>query len=282
MGVVVACGVLMAAGAIAIWRWGHLAVQAPWRPTDAGTTPQNFRESLRRLLWYVDLVVIAGFASGLAGAGAGGRLVMRLLAATSEESAQGRLTEAEEVVGEITVGGTIGFMVFTGLFGGLMISALYFLIRRWLPPGRVGGLVFGLLITVLFATRLEPLRPDNEDFRIVGPAWLAVIAFLALALFHALVLTAVASRLSRSLPLIAPVPKALLPYAPLLLLIPVGALFVIPGVILVLLTWVTSRTPDFPAVWRDRRVEVAGRFVLAAVAVAALPGFVSDLADILG
>lgn len=43
---------------------------------------------------------------------------MRLLAATAGDAAQGRRTEAEEIVGRITTGGSIGFIVFTGLFFG--------------------------------------------------------------------------------------------------------------------------------------------------------------------
>ena len=44
---------------------------------------------------------------------------MRLLAATSGRAAQGRLTEAGERVGEITTDGTIGFLLFVGVGGGL-------------------------------------------------------------------------------------------------------------------------------------------------------------------
>ncbi len=46
---------------------------------------------------------------------------MRLLAATSPE-AQGVLTEADQVVGDITLSGTVGFFVFAGLPFGLAVG----------------------------------------------------------------------------------------------------------------------------------------------------------------
>ena len=68
---------------------------------------------------------------------------MRLLAVTAGDEAQGRITEAEEIVGEITVDGTIGFIVFNGIVGGVLAAAIYLVIRRLLPPRWLGGLAFG-------------------------------------------------------------------------------------------------------------------------------------------
>ncbi len=99
--------------------------------------------SPRRFLWYVTLAVVSGVGSGILIAGAGGRLAMRLLAATASEAAQGRVTEADEVVGRISTGGTIGFTVFAALFFGMSSGVVYLLIRRWLPRGRLGGLTYG-------------------------------------------------------------------------------------------------------------------------------------------
>jgi hypothetical protein len=79
------------------------------------------------------LSAVVGRASGMmAGAvlasvlvlGLVGRSMMRVLAATSPASALGRLTDAEEIVGEVTFGGTLGFVAFIGLFGGLFSLAV--------------------------------------------------------------------------------------------------------------------------------------------------------------
>ena len=74
-----------------------------------------------------------------------------------------------------TVGSTIGFTVFTGLFIGLASGALYLLIRRWLPAGRLAGVAFGGVLLVIAAIRIERLRRDNPDFDIVRPGWLSLV-----------------------------------------------------------------------------------------------------------
>ncbi|MBW3641611.1 MAG: hypothetical protein KY447_01695, partial [Actinobacteria bacterium] len=93
---------------------------------------------------------------------------MRLLAVTAGDAAQGRITEADEVVGTIDFGGTLGLYLFGGVFPGLLSGAVYVVFRPLLPSGGLGGVVFGLLHLVIAATRVDPLRPENPDFDIVG------------------------------------------------------------------------------------------------------------------
>jgi len=166
--VIVACGLLVVIGLASAARWGGMRVEVPWD----GDAPEVLPPSglvARRYLWYLTVAVVAGLGSGVLLAGAGGRLAMRLLAATAGDAAQGRLTEADERVGEITVGGTVGFVIFVGLFFGGASGVLYLVVRRWLPQGRLGGVAFGCLLLVLAATRIDPLRADNPDFEIVRP-----------------------------------------------------------------------------------------------------------------
>lgn len=194
----IACGLLVVTGLVAAGWWGGTGVEVP---SDGDGDPAALPSPgfvARRYVWYVTVAVVSGLGSGVLLAGAGGRLAMRLLAATAGDAAQGRLTEAEETVGEITVGGTIGFIVFTGLFFGGASGALYLLVRRWLPHGRLGGVAFGGLLLVLLATRTEPLRADNPDFEIVGPSWLAVAVFTALVMAHGMLVAALAGRYSRT------------------------------------------------------------------------------------
>src|SRR5215203_1761986 len=122
MAVIILCIALVLVGLVAVVRWGGLAVEPPptSRPAGAGLTdPPPVSLVVRRYLWYLTVALLSGAAAGILAAGAGGRLVMRLLAVTAGADAQGRITEAEEIVGRITVDGTIGFVVFTGLFLGL-------------------------------------------------------------------------------------------------------------------------------------------------------------------
>src|SRR6266545_4045553 len=196
MWVIVVCVVLVLAGLLAVARWGGLAVEPPPTPRPAAAGPTDLPPVslvVRRYLWYLAVAVASGAGAGILAAGAGGRLVMRLLALTAGAGAQGRITED----------GTLGFVVFTGLFFGPVSAAAYLLVRRWLPAGRAGGLAYGALLLVAAGTRLEPLRRGNPDFDLVGPRWLAVVAFTALVVFHGMLVAALAERLSRAVPLLS-------------------------------------------------------------------------------
>ncbi|SRR6266508_419600 len=285
MWVIVVCVVLVLAGLLAVARWGGLAVEPPPTPRPAAAGPTDLPPVslvVRRYLWYLAVAVASGAGAGILAAGAGGRLVMRLLALTAGAGAQGRITEAEEIVGRITVDGTLGFVVFTGLFFGPVSAAAYLLVRRWLPAGRAGGLAYGALLLVAAGTRLEPLRRGNPDFDLVGPRWLAVVAFTALVVFHGVLVAALAGRLSRAVPLLAARPGAIAVHAPLLLLLLPGgsvALVLVPvGAVVVLV----SRIPSVVAAWHARRLVTVGRVVLAGAALVAFPGFASAVVDILG
>jgi hypothetical protein len=283
MWVIVVCMLLVLAGLVAAVRWGGLEVRPPPPPPDAADPADRPPVGLvvRRYLWYLTVAVASGVGAGLLAAGAGGRLVMRLLAVTAGPDAQGRLTEAEEIVGRISVDGTLGFVVFIGLFVGLATGVLYLLVRRWLPAGRAAGLAYGALLLVVAGTRLDPLRPGNPDFDLVGPGWVSVAAFTALVVFHGVLVAALAGRISRAVPLLTARPRAIAAHAPLLLLLTLGSaalLVAIVGVMVVL----ASQVPAVVAAWRDRRLVTVGRVALAAVAVVASPGFASAVVDILG
>ena len=283
MWVIVGCTVLVVVGLLAIVRWGGLAVQPPAAPADDDTVPADrppVSLVVRRYLWYMTLAISAGVGAGILAAGAGGRLAMRLLAVTAGPTAQGRITEADQVVGRISAEGTLGFIVFTGLFFGAASGAAYLLLRRWLPGGRTGGVAFGALLLVLAGTRLEPLRPGNPDFDLVGPGWVSVAAFAALVLFHGMLLAALAGRLSRAVPLLALTPRAIIAHVPLLLLA-LGSVALVAAIVGVAVVS-ASQVPAVAGVWRDRRLVTAGRVILSLVALAALPSFARAITDILG
>src|SRR5919197_425474 len=274
MWVIIVCIALVLAGFAAVVRWGGLSVEpppSPARPAGDPADPPPVSIVVRRYLWYLAVAVAAGAAGGILAAGAGGRLVMRLPAVTAGADAQGQITEAEEIVGRITVDGTIGFVVFNGLFFGLPSAVGYLLLRRWLPAGRAGGLAYGVLLLVAAGTRLEPLRRGNPDFDLVGPGWLAVAAFAALVVFHGMLVAALAGRLSRTVPLLAARPGAVAAHAPLLLLLlrgpVVGAFVLVTGGAVAVLV---AQIRPLAAAWQTRRVVTIGRVALAAAAVVAL------------
>jgi hypothetical protein len=276
VGVVIVCGALLALALLAAWRWRDEELVAPAPPPDGSRA-----DRLRHHLWWVQLVLVTGLLAGVLVMGVGGRLAMRLLGATAGDAAQGRLTEADEVVGEITVGGTIGFVLFIGVLSGLVTTLAWFAARRFLPPRWPGGLLFGAGLLVVLGTRMDPLRPGNEDFDIVGPWWLAIAAFTALSLAFGVSLSSYSARLSRWLP-IPGRDRRSWSYLALLVLVPLfpfGILALVTGLVHVFggpllaraRAWLTGATGLRTA-----------RLVIVGVVAVATPGFLVAIGDLVG
>jgi hypothetical protein len=273
----IVCGVLLALALLAAVRWRDEVFVAPPAPSGGSSVADR----LRHHLWWSQVVLLSGLSAGILVMGLGGRLAMRLLGATGGDTAQGRLTEADEVVGEITVGGTIGFVFFIGVLSGLATGVLWFVARRFLPARWPGGALFGAGLLVVLGTRMDPLRPENRDFDIVGPWWLAIVSFAALALAFGLALSSYSARLSRWLPLPGRDRRSL-SYATLLLLIPLfpfGLLALATGIVHVI-------GGDMLARARARLTGASGlrtaRFALGLVVAVAAPGFVLAIGDLVG
>jgi hypothetical protein len=276
MAIMAVCGAVLVAALVLGVRWSGREFRAP--PADG---PLGAAEAARRFVWYASLALVAGPAVGIAVIGCGGRLAMRLLAVTAGDDAQGRITEAEEVVGRITADGTIGFVVFNGILGGLACAAAYLLVRRLLPAGWLGGVVFGLGLLVVLGTVVDPLRDENPDFDIVGPGWLSAVLFAALAVAFGVVLAAVTARVSAWLPLPANKPRVLLRYIPPalvagLLFIPVTAALVVVGAVVV----VATRWRGLVDAVRSPRAVLVGRVLAIGLVVVSLPSAVTSVADI--
>ena len=202
-------GLVLLIGIILTLWWGGIGYET-WEPAldDADRTSRSSAADLRpsvqtsalRYLRGIAIALVGGFWAGALVTGPFVRLIMRLLAVTAGDDAQGRLTEADEVVGSIDLGGTIGLIIFGGILPGLLSGAIYVVFRRWLPSGRLGGVVFGALHLVIAATQIDPLRPDNSDFDLLGPGWLAVAAFGLASVFHGMAVVAIANHYSHDFP----------------------------------------------------------------------------------
>ncbi|HXF03264.1 MAG TPA: hypothetical protein VN601_09770, partial [Arthrobacter sp.] len=178
MMIMIACGLLLVAGLAAVVLRVGERFELPTGNNDggafpggAGTVPYRRRvpsndggallaHVARRVLWWANVLLVSGGVAGLCMAGAGGRLVMRLLAVTSPED-DGRLTDAGQTIGEISLEGTFGFVVF-GMAIGCATALLYGAVRWWLPAGRVGGAAFGLLLLLGLSTVFGPLEPGSR------------------------------------------------------------------------------------------------------------------------
>ncbi|MGW9185025.1 hypothetical protein [Agromyces sp. NPDC055661] len=252
------------------------------RSASAPTAPRLRRhlDGLRLYAWWVSMFLVAATASTLLVTGAGGRLAMRLLALTSPE-ATGRLTEAAATVGEITFEGTLGFLVFGALPFAFASTALYLLVAPWLPRGRLAGPTFGLAVFVIVSPFIDPLRSDNVDFDIVGPGWLSVLVFAALAVVQGAFLAAFTGRLSRSLPLMTRTnwAETVLPLLIGVVLWPLGAILAVGA----LVTFSLPRLlPWFLGVRGSRGGVIVGRVLLVLGVIAALPAFAASVVSIWG
>jgi hypothetical protein len=284
---VIVSGALLALAVALCVVWGRESLVEPTvarlstsAPDPTAPRVSRHLDGVRLYAWWASMLLVVGTVSALLVTGAGGRLAMRLLAVTSPE-ATGRLTEAQATVGEITFEGTIGYLVFGALPFAFASTALYLLVAPWLPRGRLAGPTFGLAVFIMVAPFIDPLRADNVDFDIVGPGWLSVLVFAALAVVQGAFLSAFAGRLSRSLPLMTPTnwPDTLLPLLLAVVLFPLGAVLALGAVV----TFALPRLlPWFLAVRSSRGGVIVGRVLLALAVLAAMPAFAGAVVSIWG
>lgn len=270
------CAALLLAGLVAGGASSRLDFRSPDSTIDLTKTVVA-----KRFVWYVALALTAGVLAGVTVIGGGGRLAMRLLAVTAGDDAQGRLTEADETVGAITVGGTVAFVLFVGVFGGVISAVLYVLVRRFLPSPRwLGGATFGLALLIVGGTTIEPLRSDNPDFDLVGPGWLAILVFTALGVAFGIVLSGLMAAVSHWLPLIAADRRVLLRYVVPALFAAVAFMATAVTVVVGIATIALTRWRPIVDAVRSRRWVIAGRVLAIAVVLIALPNAVSTFVDI--
>jgi hypothetical protein len=127
------------------------------------------------------IVGIAGVITGLIIGGGGGRILMRIAAVAAPERVIGATTENGNRIGDITLGGTLGLLVFGGVLLGLLGAIAYLISEPWLTwARRWRGAVFGGFLLAIGST--AALNSENFDFFIVGNQGLNVGMFVALYL----------------------------------------------------------------------------------------------------
>lgn len=227
---------------------------------------RSFGEGYARYARLLAWATTAGLVAGVPVLGLGGRLAMRVIAATSPASVQGAFTDAGEEIGEITLGGTIGLLIFGGVLFGVAGGWLYAFLRPLLP----GGLRAKVGITALAAAAVAlpaNVAPEGRDFSILRPLWLAVLLFVLLGPLYALVLVPFAERTRNfyeTTPLRFPQVMA---FAPLILLLPFVPLAVLAAVVGVV--WAAAWAAQVSIFLRARPVlrVAAGMLAVALLAV---------------
>jgi len=148
---------------------------------------EPFGECLAITMGRVGGMLIGAYLAGVLTIGAGIRLMMRVLAATSSDDVQGARTEADEIVGNVSVGGSLFLIVIVGIGAAVVGLALFSILRRWLPDRSLAAGLIGVAIGAGVVVRpVGLLTSSNSDFRLVAPAALAVAFCVAtLVLFGA-------------------------------------------------------------------------------------------------
>ena len=153
---------------------------------------------LLSLIHSISIAALAGFVAGMIAGGVGSRIAMRVSGIAAGSAKQGFLTEGQNAVGEITLGGTIILVVFSG-FIGVTGGLIYLATRRWVADaGRWSGLAFGVLLLAVLGSAI--IVGDNFDFYVLGPRALNIAMFASLFILFGLLVAPLFTRVGRTLP----------------------------------------------------------------------------------
>jgi hypothetical protein len=162
------------------------------------TPDRTLGELMASRLRETAIVVVASGISGALVGGLGSRLVMRLSALAAPE-VRGALTENGNVVGEITLQGTIALMLVAGLTSTIVGAGAFVVARPWLPrPALRRGLVFGGFVLALAGAAV--VDKANADFVLLGDRLLNVAMFSTLFLAFGIVTSWAVQLLERRVP----------------------------------------------------------------------------------
>lgn len=136
-----------------------------------------------------------GAAVGLVVAGAGSRLAMRLIALADGREDFGLPTEGGDIVGEVTLDGTL-FVLFNGLAQGIVGAFVYLALRRWLPERPLArALFFALIVLGIGLTAI--VNGNDADFEFVNTA-VSLLSFACVLLVYGMLVPILIDRLSPS------------------------------------------------------------------------------------
>ncbi len=119
------------------------------------------------------LGVVVGFVIG----GIGGRVAMRILVLTSDESVRGITSDDGFEIGRFSLD-TIALLILTSVLGAFAGSAFGFLRMFVIGPTWLAMIGFAITCSALGGAAL--VQSEGIDFRFLGPLWLAVGLFVAI------------------------------------------------------------------------------------------------------
>jgi hypothetical protein len=221
-GVTIGCAAAMVAAAALTIRLRHTR-----RTPSPLSGSEPFGERLAVTVSRAGGMLIGAYLTGVLTIGAGGRLMMRVLAVTSPDDVQGLRTEADEVIGEVSVGGTVFLVVMVGIGAAVVGLALYSILRPWLPERSLAAGLVGVAIGAgLLVRPVGLLTSANSDFTLVTPVALAVVLCLTTLVLFGATFGVLVDYLSPRWPRPGWSPQGVASVLPFVVLLPAPPLFV--------------------------------------------------------
>ena len=141
---------------------------------------------------------IGGLAVGVVVGGLGGRVAMRLIALLTPE-ATGSSTENGNRIGDITLGGSFGVIVFAGLFVGIFVAVIWVVVSPWLPRS-LGLRVLAAVPLAIALGAFGVVQGSNPDFLVLGYDPIVLLVLLGLVGLIGASMAVVDAWLDRRLP----------------------------------------------------------------------------------
>lgn len=141
---------------------------------------------------------LAGLIAGVVVGGLGGRIFMRAAALLHPE-ATGMATANGNLIGDITLEGSLALIVFVGLFAGLAAGVVWVTVETWIPGSGVRKAILAMPVAIAIGAR-GLLAVPNPDFRILGDDPAIVVLIVALTATLGLSVALVDDWLDRRLP----------------------------------------------------------------------------------
>jgi hypothetical protein len=141
---------------------------------------------------------IAGLAVGVVVGGLGARIAMRLIALLVP-SVTGSSTENGNRIGDITLGGSVGLILFAGLFVGIVAGTIWVVVSPWLPS-RLGLRTLAAIPLAIGLGSFALVQGSNPDFIVLGYDPRVIVVLLGLVGLVGASMAVVDAWLDRRLP----------------------------------------------------------------------------------
>jgi hypothetical protein len=157
------------------------------------------RSSFVALLARITALGLASVAAGAVVGGIGGRIMMRISAVAAPDFVQGARTEGGNLVGTISVDGSIALLIFGGILAGILGACVLVIVDPWVGriPRQIRGAVVGLYMFAIGG--IVAIAADNIDFIIVKHKLLNVAMLAALFPIYGYVAVWLSERIDRRL-----------------------------------------------------------------------------------